>query len=101
MKKSELQQIIKEEIRKVLTEAPKSKSKAKIKGGVAKHLKHWNGSDLYTSARELDDILMYYVQDPDPDKTLDLNEIADIILDIIEVAQQEAVEEYKQNRDEI
>jgi uncharacterized protein YutE (UPF0331/DUF86 family) len=89
MKKSELQQIIKEELGKVLSEA--TGSRKKTTGSITKHL---SGRDnaLVRAARELEEELM--VAD------VDMESIADIVLDIIDLAGTEAVDDYKQSRDE-
>jgi len=104
MKKIELQQIIKEELVKILSEAPsrrtsmgKGKSN-KVKGGITKHFNDYKGTETYNSVRELEDVLMYYAQDPS--QPLDLDEIANTVLDIIDYAVEEAIDNYKQSRDE-
>jgi len=105
MKKSELAQIIKEELGKVLSEAPnrqaamrKGVTSNKIKGGITKHFNDYKGTETYNSVRELEDVLMYYAQDPS--QPLDLDEIANTVLDIIDYAVEEAIDNYKQSRDE-
>ena len=104
MKKSELQQIIKEELQKVLSEAPnrqaamrKGVTSNKIKGGITKHFGDYKGTETYNGVRELEDILMYYAQDPR--QPLDLDEIANTIIDIIDYAVDEAINDYKQSQD--
>jgi len=83
------------ESKKGLTEAPKGK---KIKGGITKHFNDYKGTETYNSVRELEDVLMYYAQDPS--QPLDLDEIANTVLDIIDYAVEEAIDNYKQSRDE-
>jgi len=88
MKKSELQQIIKEELEKVLSEAPGRK---KTTGSITKHLNN-RDTALVRAARELEEELM--------GADVDMESIADIVLDIIDLAGTEAVDDYKQSRDE-
>jgi hypothetical protein len=83
MKKSELQQIIREELSKTLSEAPI--------GSITKHL---SGRDnaLVRAVRDLEDELM--------GADVDIDSIADIVIDIIDLAGTEALDDYKESRDE-
>lgn len=89
MKKSELQQIIKEELKAVLSEAPVKRKKAT--GSITKHLRY-RDNDLIAAVRELEEELM--------GADVDMDSIADIVIDIIDFAGTEAVDDYKASRDE-
>lgn len=89
MKKHELQQIIKEEIQKVLSEAPVRRKKTT--GSITKHLGN-RDNDLIRAVRELEEELM--------GADVDMDSIADIVIDIIDFAGTEAVDDYKASRDE-
>ncbi len=82
MKKSELRQLIREELKAVLSEAP-----VKATGSITKHLRN-RDNDLIAAVRELEEKLM--------GADVDMDSIADIVIDIIDAAQQEERREYSE-----
>lgn len=98
MKKSQLTQIIKEELKSIRKEAhiKSTFTYDKVIGGITKHFSDYKGTETYNSIQELEDILMYYAQDPR--QPLDLDEIADTVIDIIDYAMQDARDDMNQSR---
>ena len=63
-----------------------------------KRITAYGSLKTYNSVRELEDVLMYYVLDSK--QPLDFDDIAHIIMDIVDYATEDAINDYKQSRDE-
>jgi hypothetical protein len=89
MKVSEFKKLIREEVKNVLTEAPTPV----LKGSISRHFRDYKGEELYQAVEELESILRDLASGTD--KTITLDDIADIIIDIKDAAYAKGFEDGK------
>ena len=94
MKASEFKKLIREEVKNVLTEAPATG----LKGSISRHFRDYKGEELYQAVEELESTLRDLASGTD--KTITLDDIADIIIDIKDAAYFKGFEDGKYESDE-
>jgi hypothetical protein len=89
MKVSEFKNLIREEVKNVLTEAPMPG----LKGSISRHFRAYKGEELYQAVEELESTLRDLASGTN--KTITLDDIADIIIDIKDAAYDKGFEDGK------
>lgn len=89
MKASEFRKLIREEVKNVLTEAPATG----LKGSISRHFRAYKGDELYQAVEELESTLRDLASGTN--KTITLDDIADIIIDIKDAAYDKGFEDGK------
>jgi len=89
MKTTELRKLIREEVSKVLNEAPATG----LKGSISRHFRAYKGEELYQAVEELESMLRDLASGTNT--TITLDDIADIIIDIKDAAYDKGFEDGK------